>query len=314
MSILVTGANGFIGRALTRKLNELEIPWHPFVGDVTESASFSRAPACEAVVHLAGLVRPGPTTPPSSFFSVNLGGAVNAARFAVERGVPLFFAGSCAYATDQKAPFHEDMKLITRTAAYASSKSLADEALIAMGGKNGLRGISFRIFNLYGPGQPKGFLIPDIITKVCEAHATGKITMDNLESVRDFIHVDDFIDLLILTLAPPLGPMQPLNAGSGCGRSVREVVSILQKHLGTAYPVTSPESPCDLMRSMADIGKAELLYGWKPKSSFEQGLLEVIDHTLSALSLARPQGREEIGNLVHDLTKGAKLPSSARGI
>ncbi len=278
MCVLITGYRGFVGRALVSRLEDAGLEWRPFTGDVTHAQDFESLASCRCVVHLAGLARPRAGIDPAALYDVNLGGTLNVAKFAVKHGLPMLFAGSCPYAPQQSPPFHEDMRLDTRNLGpYAASKALADELLLSMGRKVGLRGMAFRIFNLYGPGQPRGFLIPDILDIIASNHTAGRCAMRALHPIRDFVHIDDLIDLILLVLQDPTHPMQPLNVGSGIGTSVRAVAEKLLHILEVSMELEDQKQPCAIHESYADIGKASRLFGWSPRISLDAGLRTVIE-------------------------------------
>ena len=61
MNVLITGWSGFIGKAVTDKLDLRGIHWIPFKGDVMCPDDFKRYNQFDVLLHLAGIVRPGPT-------------------------------------------------------------------------------------------------------------------------------------------------------------------------------------------------------------------------------------------------------------
>ena len=59
MKVLVTGSSGFIGKAITKRLDWQGISWTPFVGDVLRREDFQSYKDCSTILHLAGMNRTG---------------------------------------------------------------------------------------------------------------------------------------------------------------------------------------------------------------------------------------------------------------
>ena len=90
--------------------------------------------------------------------------------------------------------------------------------------------------------------------------------------VRDFIFVDDILDALEAA-AHDSSDMRIFNIGSGCGRTVREVISatevLLSKKIDIAWRAGRPS---DVPISVVSIERAKQVFDWSPKTSFENGL------------------------------------------
>src|SRR5690606_17402251 len=109
------------------------------------------------------------------------------------------------------------------------------------------------------------------------------------EKRRDFIYVDDVNDFHLLCLTDPRTDGRVFNLGSGTNHSVREILDIIQRLLGTdVVPVHEPDLPGEAQETLAEISAAAEL-GWAPRVSLEEGLRRSIayirEHVLGAGAL-----------------------------
>jgi UDP-glucose 4-epimerase len=94
--------------------------------------------------------------------------------------------------------------------------------------------------------------------------------------VRDFVFIDDVVDALIAAVHHDTSA-RILNIGSGKGRSLREVISAIERLLGKKLDIQwKPGRPIDVPVSVLAIDRARDVLGWAPKTEFEDGLRKTI--------------------------------------
>ena len=156
---------------------------------------------------------------------------------------------------------------------YAKSKREAAEFCINYAKKNAKPIVTLRLFTPYGPFIQKGRLIFNVLKK---AMIGEDIEMTSPGVSRDFIYIDDLVDLYFTAAECAKENIgEAFNAGSGVKTTLKEVVdsaisitnSQSKVHWGT-LPVVSYDS----FDIQADISKTISCLGWKPKTSFEEGL------------------------------------------
>ncbi|ORJ63487.1 NAD-dependent epimerase/dehydratase family protein [Geothermobacter hydrogeniphilus] len=278
--LLLTGSRGFIGRALTARLRQQTLAYREINserGGVTRPDNFRPFTACgiRHVIHLAARVFvPDSWREPGAFFHTNLTGTQNVLEFCRATGTGLTFVSAYLYGPPEKLPVAEDHPLHPDN-PYAQSKALAEQLCGFYAREFDVPITILRPFNVYGPGQDKRFLIPWIIHQALHEE---RITLRDLQPRRDFVFVDDLIDALLLTLAPAPG-LTTLNIGSGTSVSVAETVTLVQSLLGTDKEVTTENvrRKNELDDVVADISRATGMIGWRPKTSLEQGLKNMIE-------------------------------------
>jgi nucleoside-diphosphate-sugar epimerase len=274
--ILVTGASGFIGKHLVARLRAVGhevVETRRSTGDVADEATWKSYPAADVVVHLAGRsFVPESWTNPELFFQSNLLGTVAALNWCKRHSGRLVFLSSYLYGNPQRLPIGEDAPLYA-TNPYALSKLMAEEAARFYAENFRVPVTVFRPFNVYGSGQSEKFLIPSIIKQVS---AGNGIRVKDLEPRRDYVHVLDLVDAIVLALGERRG-FSVFNIGSGSSHSVADVIANIQQVWKTQHPVVSDNErrPGEIRDTVADVSAASRDLNWAPRFSLLDGLHEI---------------------------------------
>ena len=271
--ILVTGANGFIGNHLVKKLKELS---HKVVeltssnGDISRVDTWSKVDKVDFVIHLAAKnFVPDSWDVPSSFMSTNVSGTQNVLEYCRKYSAPLVFVSAYLYGLPQRLPVRETDPIFSNN-PYALSKYLAEQLCEFYANYWNLPITVIRPFNVYGPGQRPEFLIPEIIA---QAQSGKEIQIRDLNPKRDYVYVDDLVDALIKSIHAVSG-YNVINIGTGISYSVGELIGIIQKVLGTQLPVYSKQvkRKQEISDVYADINQAKQILGWTPHYSLGDGI------------------------------------------
>jgi nucleoside-diphosphate-sugar epimerase len=277
--LLVTGAAGFIGRALVKRLRQTDntvIEFDLDRGDITVPdalRAFESNPV-DYVFHLAGKTFvPESWKDPYSFFQVNALGTLNVLELCRKTGAGLTYLSSYLYGEPDYLPIDEEHPVKSYN-PYSQSKVIADTTCQFYSKHFQMPITIFRPFNVYGPGQSSLFLISEIISKVMDSTVQEVEVMD-LRPRRDYIYIDDLVDALILSVGKPHGIF---NLGSGYSVSVEEIIKLVMKHAGITKPyhskgITRQNEIFDLF---ANIGKACQALNWEPHTTFEAGIIQCI--------------------------------------
>ena len=192
------------------------------------------------------------------------------------RTTRLVFAssGGTIYGRLTKIPAAED-DFAVPTGAYAIAK-LAVEHQIRQCSEQ-LDAVILRIGNPYGASQ---LTRPDFgaVSTFCRlALANEQIVIYGDGSVvRDYLHVDDAIDALLLA-ANTRSPYRTFNIGSGRGRTLVDIIRSIEQMLGRKLNVRyEPARPFDIPISVLDVSRANTELGWKQKISFEEGIARML--------------------------------------
>lgn len=277
--ILITGASGFIGRALSAKLKAQGydlVSMGASDGDIASAETLKKLADIDIshVFHLAGKTYvPDSWVNPEEFYRVNLFGTTNVLEFCKSSKTSMTFVSAYIYGHPEALPISEKSK-IRPSNPYALSKRLAEQACDFYGETHGLAIAAIRPFNVYGVGQDEKFLIPSIIR---QALTENTIVVQDLLPKRDYVFLDDLVMALMATISPPKG-YNVYNVGSGLSLSVKEVIDIIQDVAGTKKEVISEKKvrSNELMDVVADISKARQELGWQPRNSFREGIESMI--------------------------------------
>jgi nucleoside-diphosphate-sugar epimerase len=139
----------------------------------------------------------------------------------------------------------------------------------------GARAVTLRLTNVYGPGQSDRFLIPRIVGQVLDKQAP-EIVVQDLQPRRDFIHVEDAVAGMILSMGAE--PGAAFDLGSGIDHSVEEVILLAKRVTGSSKPYRSLGAvrANEIGRTVADARAAREAFGWEPRISLESGILSVV--------------------------------------
>jgi UDP-glucose 4-epimerase len=163
----------------------------------------------------------------------------------------------------------------TPSLIYGIQKLAIEHYLHAAAEKGILRATILRVANAYGA------LLPPLRMQGLIGTAVSRATMGlplrllgNPENIRDYVHVSDVAQALVLALKNP-APFDIFNIGSGKKTSVMEILALIRTISGSDLPIQSEELPenqtlpdCCLL----DISKAEQKLGWRAQIHLEEGI------------------------------------------
>ncbi len=178
-------------------------------------------------------------------------------------------------------PFDEATPLRPRS-PYARTKAAA-EGLGAAAARDGLDVVRVRAFNHTGAGQADAFVVSSFARQVAAIRAGRQspvMRVGNLESVRDFLHVDDVIDAYVKLLDPAV-PADVYNVASGLATSIQSVLDRLIDLAAIAARVeTDPERyrPTDWL--VGDASRLRKATEWRPRAPFDAILRELYEDWL----------------------------------
>ena len=226
-NVAVTGSSGFVGAHLVEKLkslniNVIEIDEKTGI-DITDWHQLEPLKNFNIIFHLAAKTYvPQSFEHPRDFFHTNIVGTLNILELCRINKSKMVFVSSYVYGQPQYLPIDERHP-VSASNPYSQSKIIAEQLCTAYNRDFNLPVIILRPFNLYGRGQNENFLIPTIIKQV----KTGKIILKDSRPNRDFLHIDDFTDLLVKAGQYDKSSFEIFNAGSGKSFSVKQVGDII---------------------------------------------------------------------------------------
>lgn len=277
--LLVTGANGFIGRALAENLQTQSYGVFRSGGehDITlpDWAKQFDNLGIDHVFHLAGRTFvPDSWKRPGDFYHVNVMGTQNVLDFCRGRKIGMTYVSAYLYGQPARLPIKES-DAIEPNNPYAHSKHLAEQLCAFYAAHFSVPVTIIRPFNVFGAGQDEKFLIPFIIR---QALGSDSIVVKDLEPKRDYVYLEDLVGAIALSMEKA-GGFQVYNVGAGYSLSVREIIEEVLAVLGTRkeYRSEGQVRINEINDVYADIAEIKNRVGWTPKFSFRDGLVAVIE-------------------------------------
>lgn len=298
MTVLVTGGAGFIGSHLVErllkegydvaildnlssgKIENLDLK-NPklrfFKGDTRNRKTVKEILRdVDVVFHLAALVDVSFSVKnPALVNHVNVCGSLNILEESVRQHVEKFiFASSCAvYGEPQYLPIDEKHPT-NPLSPYAASKLAVEKYCNVFNKLYGLKTVSLRLFNVYGPRQ-EGRAYSGVITKMIERLKSGKppIIFGDGTQTRDFIYVLDAVEAFYKAMSVPHCAGE-INIGSGEETSINKLAKLLMEKFGLEKrkPIYMKPRVGDIKRSCANIERARKMLGYKPLITIVEGL------------------------------------------
>ena len=312
--VLVTGGAGFIGSSICHDLlergNEVicldnfatgkrenisDLRGNPkfklIDGDIRDIETCHKAvKGVDVVLHQAALGSvPRSIADPATTNAVNINGFLNMLIATRDAGIQRFVyaSSSSVYGDSPELPKVEERtgKVLS---PYAITKLVNEEYARVFGSLYGMETIGLRYFNVFGrrqdPNGPYAAVIPKF-TMAFMKYESPVINGDGSNS-RDFTYIDNVVlaNNLAATAENPAAINQAYNVACGDSVNLNEMTSMLRGYLAEkdskiadVNPLHGPNRAGDIPHSMASIGKAVRLLGYKPMVRFSEGLKRAVE-------------------------------------
>ncbi|MBU3630090.1 NAD(P)-dependent oxidoreductase [Polynucleobacter sp. AP-Melu-500A-A1] len=160
---------------------------------------------------------------------------------------------------------------------YSSTKVITESLGLAFAKEFKVPTLIVRLSNVYGPNQPMGALIPDLISQMRDPNAV--IAMGSDVPIKDFIHIDDILSgLTSLITTKNIGIGEIFNLCSGEKSSVKQILDRLVKYTkfcGTIVVDPNKIRPNEKLCLVGSNAKLRSATYWRPSRSLEEGLREL---------------------------------------
>ena len=299
--VLVTGASGFVGANLARRLlaegHEVHLllranhnPWriqeireHVTVheadlADVNGLEAAMRAARPEWMFHLAAHGAYPDQRDLDRMIATNVQGTANLLQAAERAGAEAFVnsGSSSEYGYKDHAPSEDE--LLEPNSHYAVTKAAATHLCRLAGQREGSRVVTLRLYSVYGPYEEPRRLVPTLIVQGLAGRLPPLV---NPDVARDYVHVDDACEAFLLAAATPKQePGAVYNVGSGVQTSLRQIVDVARRLPGIeAAPVwgSMPERSWDTNVWVSDPMRIGTKLGWSARQDLQSGLQQTID-------------------------------------
>ena len=273
--ILVTGSAGFIGSNVIKKLSNYEVVTnHNDSGriDLQNIDQVMKLDSVDTVIHLAGKI-PWRELSSNEFSDNNIKCTQNILEYSGKKNVKkIIYVSSYIYGKPKYCPVDEDHPVNPHT-AYAESKYLAEKECIDYCKRSNLDLIILRPFNVYGESMRSGFLISNLINAV---RSGKKLDIVNKDSKRDFLHVDDFVELILKTIDYN-SKLEIFNVGSGLSYSFEDIITKIEKISKNKLDIHYDTDKNFIEDIVADISKIKSKLDWEPRIKIDDGLRKTFE-------------------------------------
>lgn len=304
--VLVTGAVGFIGSHLCRRLIEsgrtvLGVDnFDPFYDRSIKEEALAQLSGLEgfdfreadirnrramdevmngvdAIVHLAARagVRPS-IEDPEEYASINVGGTATLLEASRAAGLRRFIFGSSSsvYGDDTEVPFREDARCVEPISPYAATKRAGELQCRVYTHLHGLRVASLRFFTVYGPRQRPDLAIHKFTRLLCSGEPIPQYGDGSTE--RDYTYVDDIVQGVLGAVEWSQADepaFEIFNLGGSQTVRLDELIRLIGGAVGVTPRVDRrPLMPGDVTRTCADVTKARHVLGYDPRVSIQEGI------------------------------------------
>lgn len=288
--IVVTGAEGFLGRAVVKRLANGE----------TSVIAVDRVPPSGPAIHGVRYhtsdlsdpltLVPRDITAGSPFALLHLawdmrrfeGYARQAAQVELlaslldhwgGRGLKqVILMGSAEEFGSRSGCMDESAAPVGPLSPYGWAKRTARDLVASWSARAGLAAIVLRPFIMYGPGQRGDMLIPSAIMAARARQATA---FTDGKQRRDFIYIDDVVEAIALTMSRRWAGFHEFNLGCGEEVPVADILNAIARHYDAedCFALGArPRRPGEPEVQVADITRAREKLGWSPAVRWEEGL------------------------------------------
>lgn len=269
MQVVITGASGFLGYALLRRLTDAGIRCiatsrRSIAGFVCVN-DYSEAPGGDILVHLA---ETNDRALANRFGEAGEEQAQRTLGKLLAKGyAKIIYASSAVlYGDDGNSP-HLASDPVRAVDSYTRIKLASERAVLERDG------VVARFANLYGPGMPAVNVLSDILRQL---EKEGPLVLRDTRPIRDFLWMDDAADAIARMATANASGI--FNVGSGIGTSIRELAVMLLAMAGQpARDIASTKTDSVPSYIVTDISKTTEIFGWRPTTMLRAGLRQLLD-------------------------------------
>ncbi len=316
-NILITGGSGFIGsnlaNYLAKKKFKVIVIDDLSVGDkrnlnknrnikflkknINQINSIKIKEKIDCCIHLAAkaqiLIN---TKDENQYFEDNVTGLQKTLNFCKKKGIKKFiFASSASVYGDTKNKKVTENMILSPLHYYAFSKYIGEKIIKKYCKLNKMNFYILRLFNIYGEKSNAvvaKFIAQYLQNKTITIYGNGKQS-------RDFVHVDDVIDIINKLIVKNL-TSNIFNVGSSKSTKINQLKSYISN---SHKSIKLDKRFDDIEKSIADISKAKKILKWSPKKKIENGVKDMIEKDYLRLTKIKLDTIESQKKLIKSFNK-----------
>jgi len=272
MGIVITGASGFLGEAIVRKLRESSIACIGVTRKKTSSLhwveSYVDTPVGEVLIHLA---ENNDRTRANNEGMLCEREAERTIRALLSKGYQrvIYASSSVLYGDGSSEPRVETDPIYVND-TYTRIKIASEQAVLSSS-----RGCVMRLSNLYGSGMATGNVLSHILHQLSKR---GPLLLQDITPVRDFLWIDDAADAICKMVSN--FKSEVFNLGTGVGSSILDLAKTTLEVAGQREREIISLKPIEKLQESSIIlnaDKAKIHLDWCPKMSLQEGLNQIVN-------------------------------------
>ena len=311
-NILITGADGFIGSNLFKKLFlkknyfivliDIKDPDKLINININKNSKNFRYIKCniikddifmllneykfDYIYHLASIVGVSKIINPFAVTDIIIGGTRKIMDLAIKNKSKLLIASTSEiFGKNPSVPWYEDSDRVYGSSkeqrwSYAISKSLTEHMSNYLNKEKILNCVVVRYFNVYGPNQSLNFVVPKNIVSGIKK---GILTINESgNQTRSFTYIDDAVEGTIKAIESEKSFGQIFNLSYPKETSIFELINIIEKNIGKKTKIIYKKTPGEkyhfdlIPRRTPDVSKAKELLNWEAKTNILKGIKKTI--------------------------------------
>jgi nucleoside-diphosphate-sugar epimerase len=276
MKIILTGASGYIGSQLNKILlsNDYQViplshnlPFEKIVALFQEEKP-------ELVIHLASLFIPEHA---SSDVDALIQGNI---LFGTQILEAMRLSGTHAILNTGTSWQHYSEDGTTSSSLYAATKTAFEQILRFYHSSEHISVLTLKIYDTYGPNDPRPKLIPKLLQMCCDQSGQTKLSLSKGEQLLNFVHIEDVLQAYLLAIEELKNkPCQFKNYFLRAPEeiSLKNLISLVERLSKSRLNVDLGSRPYRKREVMKPWSQGDLLSNWQPKRRLGEGLKELID-------------------------------------
>ena len=290
--ILIVGGTGFIGYHLSKRLKKKNYVYSISRNSPKKKRKIKGVKYINCDIYKKNLLYK--KLKPSNFdYVVNLGGNIdhnnksrtikshffgckNLVDYFKNENIKLFIQiGSSLEYGKKKSPHYESLNC-NPNAYYGMSKLKSTKYILKSNKKKSFPFIVLRLYQVYGPNQSRNRLIPIVISSCLK---NKKFNCSTGKQVRDFLYIDDLIDLLNKIIYSKNKITGIFNVGSGKPSKVKKIINLIRNKVKKGFPQFGKIKlrKDEIIKYYPNLNKVKKSFNWKAQTSFNSGIVKTIN-------------------------------------
>ncbi len=268
MRVVVTGASGFLGYVISRRLTNAGVSTlrvsRQYIPGFLQVAKYADTPLGDVLIHLAEINNRSRANQLSVEYEHEASSTLHAL---LKKGYgKVIYASSSVIYGDGVCTPHVESEPVSAIDTYTRVKLASEQSVLTCGG------VVVRLANIYGPGMAAENVLSHILGQLDQ---DGPITLQSTSPVRDFIWVEDAAEAFMKMATERVQGV--FNVGTGIGTSIGELARmLLEEAKNPQRQVVSTQSTAKMSCIVLDITKTKQYLNWQPSVLLGEGLRRMV--------------------------------------